>query len=956
MTIGEELVVLSANCQGLQNKNKRMDVIDYFQKTKAAIICLQDTHWTPSDESNVRTIWKGDCILNGCSSNSRGVAILFNTNFEYKILSVHKDTEGNMLSVDINIGEISITLINIYGPNRDSPDFFGKIKAIIETSNQMYTIICGDLNLVLNPQLDCDQYKHVNNPKSRDTVIELMNTFDLKDTFRLMHPFLRRYTWRRKTPLRQARLDYFLVSHPMHDIITNCSINPGYRSDHSSLQIKILLSKFDRGRGLWKLNCSLLKDDKYISLVNKLIQEEKLKYAIPVYNLNYLNIMSSEDIVFTINDGNFLEMLLLRIRGETVKYSSYCKKQEHEHENRLKNEIQHLENSFNPVSFKILEDKKTELEALRQKAIIGSVIRSRAEWINEGEKPTKYFCSLEKYNYIEKTIKCIQLDNGETLTDQKSILDEIAKFYSTLFAQNDHSPSDQNLHKLFEGKNIYKLTPTESMKLEGKLKLEEISNALKQMKNNKCPGVDGFPAEFFKTFWDKLKYFVLRALNFAFDTGELSVSLRTCVISCLPKGDKPRKFLKNWRPISLLSVLYKIASTAIANRLKTVLIKLISDTQSGFISGRFIGENTRLVYDIMHYLEKNKLPGLLMLVDFQKAFDSVSWIFLNNVLKFYNFGRDFCHWINVLNKNIQASILQSGHLSYFFAIHRGCRQGDPIASYLFLLSAQILYLMVFYNCKINGITINNNQYKISQFADDTTLFLDGTSDSLKAALNTLEIFGSLSGLVVNKDKTKLIWLGKKKRSTDMYDTCENLVWGATEFDLLGLHFSVDLENITTLNYLPILNKCQKIINQWKRRKLSPLGKITIIKTFILSSFNHIFTSLPAPSTFLIKKLNNLVYSFIWDNKPDKINRKQITNSYFHGGLKMVDIDVFIKCQKLTWMRRLIQSPDVPWAKLFSSLICAEKFYLLGPLWTQITASNISNDLLEGSFHGMGLLA
>ena len=80
--------------------------------------------------------------------------------------------------------------------------------------------------------------------------------------------------------------------------------------------------------------------------------------------------------------------------------------------------------------------------------------------------------------------------------------------------------------------------------------------------------------------------------------------------------------------------------------------------------------------------------------------------------------------------------------------------------------------MIFYNCRINGININNNQYKISQFADHTTLFLDGTSDSLKAALNTLEIFGSLSGLV-NKDKTKLIWLGKKKRSTDMYDTCEN---------------------------------------------------------------------------------------------------------------------------------------------------------------------------------------
>ena len=92
--------------------------------------------------------------------------------------------------------------------------------------------------------------------------------------------------------------------------------------------------------------------------------------------------------------------------------------------------------------------------------------------------------------------------------------------------------------------------------------------------------------------------------------------------------------------------------------------------------------------------KKNELPGLLMLVDFQKAFDSVSWTFLNNVLKFFNFGKDFCHWINILNKNIQATILQSGHLSYFFTIHRGCRQGDSIASYLFLLAAQILYLMI----------------------------------------------------------------------------------------------------------------------------------------------------------------------------------------------------------------------------------------------------------------------
>ena len=190
------------------------------------------------------------------------------------------------------------------------------------------------------------------------------------------------------------------------------------------------------------------------------------------------------------------------------------------------------------------------------------------------------------------------------------------------------------------------------------------------MKNDKCPGVDGFPAEFFKFFWEQLKDFILRALNYAYDIGELSISQRTCIISCFTKGKKPREFLKNWRPISLLSVVYKMASSAIANRLKKVLIKLVSESQTRFISGRFIGENTRIVYDIMHHLEKNNLQGLLMLIDFQKAFDSVSWDFLSDVLNFFNFGKDFIRWINVLNENVQASVLQSGYLSEFFSIQR----------------------------------------------------------------------------------------------------------------------------------------------------------------------------------------------------------------------------------------------------------------------------------------------
>ena len=163
------------------------------------------------------------------------------------------------------------------------------------------------------------------------------------------------------------------------------------------------------------------------------------------------------------------------------------------------------------------------------------------------------------------------------------------------------------------------MTNNQSVELEGNLTIEELSSASKSMKNNKSPGIDGFQAEFYKVFWNKLKFVILRAPNSGYDNGEISSSLKQCIISCIPKGNKPRNLLKNWRPI-FLSVVYKRNSLAIANRLKTVLNTIISKMQTGFLSGRFIGENARLIYDILHITEEKQIPGLLMLIDFEKAF------------------------------------------------------------------------------------------------------------------------------------------------------------------------------------------------------------------------------------------------------------------------------------------------------------------------------------------------
>lgn len=213
--------------------------------------------------------------------------------------------------------------------------------------------------------------------------------------------------------------------------------------------------------------------------------------------------------------------------------------------------------------------------------------------------------------------------------------------------------------------------------------------------------------------------------------------------------------------------------------------------------------------------------------------------------------------------------------------------------------------------------------------------LDGTQKSLQAALNIIEIYGSYSGLKINKDKTKVIWIGSKKGSTDKLNTVPLLSWGETEFDLLGLRFSVDLDKMPELNYDKYINQAKDTIRHWNKRYLTPLGKITVIKTFILSKFIHVLSILPNANTQKIKEIKKKIYNFIWDNKPEKLKRIQITQSYSLGGLQMTDIEKFIESLKLTWVQRFMKAIDQPWAILVADTIIPKNLMVnLGSIYIQ----------------------
>ena len=250
---------------------KRRDVFDYLKSKKCNIYCLQDTHFTENDERNIRNLWGGDCIFNSYSSNQRGVAILFNNNFEYKILKTKKDDCGNLLGIDIEIEGTKITIINIYGPNNDTPSFYNKVSEFIEHFDNQSIIMTGDYNLVQDQNLDTYNYLCINNPKAKEKVLDMMEMYNLIDPFRELYPEMKRYTWRKRTPFKQARLDFFLISQSFYRNVQDVQIMNSYRSDHSPVpQFNI----FERGKRHWEFNNSLLYDYDHINLSKTCIADE----------------------------------------------------------------------------------------------------------------------------------------------------------------------------------------------------------------------------------------------------------------------------------------------------------------------------------------------------------------------------------------------------------------------------------------------------------------------------------------------------------------------------------------------------------------------------------------------------------------------------------------------------------------------------------------------------------
>ena len=894
-----KLTVVTLNVRGLNDYSKRKCILQWIKNNNADIVFLQETFITTKLERQLHREYKhwGTIITaNSTSNHSRGVATLISNRLKCEIIESHKDDDGRVLLLNTTIQNNKLSLVNIYAPCVQNLRirFFNNIHKLLSNKipSTYHTITGGDMNTT------DDILDRVN--MKIEPCVKIYKRFktvtNLEDAWKYLNPQKREYTYiDTKTNKGVSRIDHILVSPSILSHISKAEIKIAPTPDHKAVILKIDTNHNTRGKGYWKLNNLLLDDTEYCEIIRKIFQKTKAEY------------ISQTSL------HNIWELCKIRFKEFSIAFSINRIK-------KFKTKITKIENEINSIDKYLacnnrdddLIDKrkqlKSEYENLLREKSDGAKIRAKAKWWEQGERSSAYFLNLENIRQSNNKINRITNNSGEIVTHDDDILESAAQFYERLYSS---SKTDANeIKKYLQETYINKtLTSDEAKLCEGYINSNECSDVIKKLKLNKSPGLDGLTAEFYKTFWDEIGEFLIDVYNSSCDNITLPISQNHSIISLIyKKGDISN--LKNYRPISITNIDYKIVAFVLANRLHKIMNKIISTEQTGFIRKRFIGQNIRLIQDIIHISKFHHNAGIILFLDFEKAFDSIEWNFIFLTLKRMNFGENFINWIKTLYSNPTASIKNNGWKSRNFNLYRGVKQGCPISALLFTIAVEILASRIKQSKNLKGYNMRkydkSKEIRISQYADDTQIFLSDEKQ-IPEVISIINEFTRLAGPKLNIEKTEGIRLGTANKTNEC-------IYGinikSDPIKCLGIYIGVNVEQCNKLNWKGPIEQMELLLNTWKRRDLTLFGKITIIKTLCLSKLNNILMNCEHEHEHL-KYINKLFYNFLW-GKRDRIKRNVMINNIEDGGVSMVDIESHCESLKAGWIKRMINDEDCNW--------------------------------------------
>lgn len=341
--------------------------------------------------------------------------------------------------------------------------------------------------------------------------------------------------------------------------------------------------------------------------------------------------------------------------------------------------------------------------------------------------------------------------------------------------------------------------------LEEEVTADEIRKVLFAMPNNKSPGPDGYPAEFFKSTWSVVAHDFIIVVQSVFKFGFLPKGINSTVLALIPKKlDSLEK--RDYRPIAFCNVLYKVVSKIVANMLKKLLHQIITENQSAFIKGRLLMENVLLALELVKDYHKDGVtPRCLMKIDISKAFDSVQWMFVLRSLSALGFPKKFILWIELCITSPSFSVQVNGDLAGYFQSSKGLRQGCSLSPYLFVLCMNVLSKKIDRGMMERKFKLHPGCQKLSIthlcFADDLMVFVEGSKQSIQGALSVFDEFEMWSGLSISVEKSTIYMAGVHE--TEKRSILRNFKFDDGELPVRYLGLPLMTQRMKKQDYAPL---------------------------------------------------------------------------------------------------------------------------------------------------------
>ena len=863
---------LKIKCQNLQRTkadNPRVSNI----VNQADITCCQELYWPTKIKDKQDLIQllekKLNCtILISSSINESSLTTFVNKKLSQNIKSFSEIIPGRATILKIENEQYSYNIVNVYGPPKSTNAMKDFCTDLFKRLNGMrHCILLGDWNMMTRQDM-CNKGLNIEHRPKCNAVKHLFE--DWTDIHDIIHTRLN-YTFTRQD--YKARLDRIYMDPEITQLVQNYQIIPVNFSDHDQLSLEVKWGKQTKwGKGMWKLNSQILENPDFQAAIKSLVEMHKETKAF-----------------HSTMDG--WDALKLKFKQTAVRFSTQASREKERKAEELQERVikakMNLENNVQiERNQEELENALQQLEILEEETRKSIMIRAKEQELKYDERPTKYFFQKDKQIKIQKHIDTIFKDDNdanEELKSKKAIMTEIEVFYQNLYKveEIDEKQLDENLKHI---KN--KLDSEDRQLLNKPITTKEIEKAIKEMKEGKSPGEDGLTKEFYEHFFDILREELCELYNNMVLSRKQPESQKNAIVKLLFKKGDHRK-LKNWRPISLLNVDYKILSKIMTTRLSIVMGKLVPTEQKCAVKGRHM---TDIIRNIDSYRQSK--TGYIVLLDQTKAFDKVSHKYLFKTLQTLGIDGNFLELTKVLYNNISSQIMVNEAMTRKVQIERGVRQGCPLSMTLFILASIPLIEMIKDNTKLHGYrTKRNNIVKIQSYADDNT-FLIRHATEYNEILSTYQKHSVASGAQINEDKTEIFRLGEIQSNEN--DNFKEKI--KEKVNIMGAVFCTNKDEETKENLAKPLKTLKELYNKPESKTTSILGKIIKIHTYVYSQIWHAALLIETQTSDFHTFLSHIA-KYLQIIKGKEILEK-ISKRKKEGGLGLINLKERIEAIKL----------------------------------------------------------